>query len=87
MIEGYNTDERSSTHNQRSPVQRGVTMQGFLLPVYFDRLGEFREKMAAWIREGKVTSQETVFEGLDKTLDAFLGLFTGANTGKMAVRV
>ena len=87
MIEGYNTDEPTKMHNLLLAVQRGVTMQGFLLPVYFDRLGEFREKMAAWIREGKITSEETVFEGLDKTLDAFLGLFTGANTGKMAVRL
>jgi NADPH-dependent curcumin reductase CurA len=28
-----------------------------------------------------------VFEGIDSTADAFLGLFTGANTGKMLVKV
>ena len=30
---------------------------------------------------------ETVVEGLEATPDAFLGLFSGANTGKMLVRV
>ena len=87
MIEGYNSHEPTPMRHLLLAVQRGVTMQGFLLPVYFDRLGEFRQAMAAWIREGRISSQETVFEGLDRTLDAFLGLFTGANTGKMAVRV
>jgi NADPH-dependent curcumin reductase CurA len=87
MIEGYNSDAPTPMRHLLLAVQRGVTMQGFLLPAYFDRLGEFREVMAGWIREGKVRSCETVFDGLDRTLDAFLGLFSGANSGKMAVRV
>jgi NADPH-dependent curcumin reductase CurA len=28
-----------------------------------------------------------VFDGLDSTVDAFLGLFSGKNTGKMLVKV
>ena len=30
---------------------------------------------------------ETVMEGLDSAMDAFRGLFTGANTGKMLVKL
>jgi NADPH-dependent curcumin reductase CurA len=36
---------------------------------------------------GKIKARTTVREGLDSTLDAFLGLFSGANTGKMLVRL
>ena len=31
--------------------------------------------------------EETVVEGFEKTPEAFMGLFTGDNTGKMVVKV
>jgi hypothetical protein len=43
--------------------------------------------MGEWIAQGKIKAQETVYEGLEKAPDAFLGLFKGANTGKMLVRI
>jgi NADPH-dependent curcumin reductase CurA len=43
--------------------------------------------MGEWVASGKVKSHETVVDGLEKMPDAFLGLFTGANTAKMLVRV
>jgi NADPH-dependent curcumin reductase CurA len=43
--------------------------------------------MGELMASGKVKSRDTVFEGLDKAPDAFLGLFSGANTGKMLVKV
>jgi NADPH-dependent curcumin reductase CurA len=43
--------------------------------------------MGAWVTSGQVKARTTVREGLDQTLDAFLGLFSGANTGKMLVRL
>ena len=36
---------------------------------------------------GTVKSHETVVVGLEKTPDAFLGLFKGENTGKMLVKL
>jgi NADPH-dependent curcumin reductase CurA len=39
------------------------------------------------VLSGEMKMQETVHEGLDTTFDAFLGLFSGANTGKMLVRI
>jgi NADPH-dependent curcumin reductase CurA len=43
--------------------------------------------MGGLMASGKVKSHETVFEGLETMPDAFLGLFTGANTGKMLVKL
>jgi len=34
-----------------------------------------------------VKSRETVFEGIDNAVDAFLGLFSGENFGKMVVKL
>jgi hypothetical protein len=50
-------------------------------------MAEFYAEMGPWVANGTVKSKETVVDGLDNTLDAFLGLFEGANTGKMLVRL
>jgi NADPH-dependent curcumin reductase CurA len=43
--------------------------------------------MTAWVTSGQIQWQETVYEGLERAPEAFIGLFTGANTGKMIVRI
>jgi len=40
-----------------------------------------------WLAEGKLRYRETVREGLDNTLDAFLALMRGENVGKMIVKL
>jgi len=64
-----------------------IRLKGFIVFDYFPRMAEFYGDMGPWLANGTVQSRETVVEGLDKTLDAFLGLFEGANTGKMLVRL
>jgi NADPH-dependent curcumin reductase CurA len=49
--------------------------------------GQFREDLARWAAEGKVKWRETVFEGIERAPDAFLGLFNGENLGKMLVKL
>jgi NADPH-dependent curcumin reductase CurA len=43
--------------------------------------------LAGWAAAGKVVSEQTVLRGFAAVPDAFLGLFSGANTGKMLVAV
>ena len=43
--------------------------------------------MTAWIQAGRLKWEETVVDGLENTPKAFIGLFTGDNTGKMLVRL
>jgi NADPH-dependent curcumin reductase CurA len=43
--------------------------------------------VAPLVSSGKLASRETIVDGLEKTPDAFLGLFEGANIGKMLVRL
>ena len=42
--------------------------------------------MAQWIMEGNIKTPQTVVEGFEKMPDALIGLFTGANKGKMVVK-
>jgi hypothetical protein len=87
MIAGYNSREPQAFRYMIRMIAMRVTMRGFLYGDYVSRLDEFYRDMGAWLASGAVKSHETVAEGLDNMPDAFLGLFAGANTGKMLVRV
>jgi NADPH-dependent curcumin reductase CurA len=50
-------------------------------------MDEFYREMGQLVASGKLKSRETVHEGLEAAPDAFLGLFSGENTGKMLVRL
>jgi NADPH-dependent curcumin reductase CurA len=68
-------------------VRRRLTVQGILFLDLQDMGPDFELDMPRWIKEGRVKWHETVFEGIEKAPDAFLGLFSGANLGKMIVRL
>jgi NADPH-dependent curcumin reductase CurA len=65
---------------------RSVLLQGFIVSNYSDRFGEAISHLTQWVNEGKLRYTETIIEGFDKLPDAFLGLFSGANQGKMLVK-
>ncbi len=47
----------------------------------------FRRDMAEWIRDGKVRYREDIVQGLENTVEAFQGLLTGRNRGKLIIQV
>ncbi|PPA82097.1 NADP-dependent oxidoreductase [Brevibacillus laterosporus] len=68
-------------------LRKTATMRGFLVSQYTDRYDEGMTQMAQWIKEGKIKYSENIVEGLERAPEAFLGLFTGENTGKQLVKV
>lgn len=87
-IAGYNsTDRTPGPDNMANIITRGLKLEGFTLANYVHLAPEFREKMTPWFAEGKVSYDETVVDGIENTVDAFLDMMCGANTGKMLVRV
>ena len=68
-------------------LQRSLKIQGFIVSNYRDRIPAFIGDMSAWLAEGKIKYREDVVDGLENAPRAFLGLFTGANFGKLVVRV
>jgi len=88
MISAYNATEppRAPANLLRMPSKR-LKLQGFLLHDHMDLLPAFQQELAAWHAAGTLKWRETVFEGIERAPDAFLGLFTGANVGKTLVRL
>ncbi|MDB5424777.1 MAG: alcohol dehydrogenase, zinc-containing [Phenylobacterium sp.] len=68
-------------------IGKNIRMEGFIVSHHWDLMPKFLDDLSAWVKEGKVTWRETVFEGIEKAPDAFLGLFTGENLGKMLVKL
>jgi hypothetical protein len=87
MIEGYNAKQPMSFRFIQRIIAARIMLKGFLVFDYFPRMGEFYAEMGPWVANGTVKSRQTVVEGLDKIPEAFLGLFSGANIGKMLVRL
>jgi NADPH-dependent curcumin reductase CurA len=87
MIDSYNQREPMAFRFIQRIIAARIALKGFIVFDYFPRMAEFYAEMAPWLANGTVKSRETVVEGLENTPDAFLGLFSGANTGKMLVRL
>jgi hypothetical protein len=87
MIEGYNAGEPTQLRYIMRIIAMRIRLQGFIYTDYMDKMGDFYRDMGGWIARGQVKGRDTVIEGLERTPEAFLGLFTGANTGKMLVRL
>jgi NADPH-dependent curcumin reductase CurA len=87
LIDMYNTGAATSLRYFPSIIGNRIRVQGFLFTDYVPRLGEFYAEMGPWLASGKIQSRETIRDGLEAMPDAFRGLFTGANVGKMLVRL
>jgi NADPH-dependent curcumin reductase CurA len=87
MIEDYNKAEPTGLKYMMRIIAARIRLKGFLILDYFGRIDEFYRDMAGWVESGAVKSRETVVDGLEQTPEAFVGLFEGANTGKMLVRL
>jgi NADPH:quinone reductase len=66
---------------------RSALMQGFIVGDFRNFFSEGIEQLAQWIKANKLEYKETIIQGFDKLPDAFLGLFSGKNIGKMIVKV
>jgi NADPH-dependent curcumin reductase CurA len=68
-------------------VANRLTLRGFLVGDHTDLRPEFLKTVSAWLASGELVVRETVREGLDDAVPAFLDLLRGGNTGKMVVRL
>ncbi len=88
MISIYNsTEPPPGPRNMAYIVGKRIKMQGFIVSDFIDMREQFYADMGAWVREGKVRWEETVETGVENAPKAFLNLFSGANTGKMLVKL
>lgn len=88
MISTYNDAEPvPGPNNLMLIVGKKVRINGFIVFDHNDMREDFLRDMSGWIESGRIRARETVVEGLENAVDAFLALFSGDNFGKMIVKL
>lgn len=87
MIDGYNASQPIALRYLMRVIAARIRIQGFIVSDYLGKIAEFQQGMGEIVASGNFRREETVVEGLENTLDAFLGLFSGQNRGKMLVKL
>lgn len=88
MISIYNaTEPPPGPRNLAQLIGKNIRMQGYIVSHHFDLMPTYVEELSGWVKAGKVTWKETVHHGIEKAPDAFIGLFSGENLGKMLVKL
>ncbi|MFI9640078.1 NADP-dependent oxidoreductase [Micromonospora sp. NPDC051925] len=88
MIAQYNSAEPpAAPRNLALVIGKRLTLRGFLVGDHGDLRDQFVAEVAGWLREGTLSYDETIVDGIENAPEAFLGLLRGENLGKMLVRV
>lgn len=66
-------------------LRKKIRMQGFIIADHFDQFDAFAEDVAPAVLSGEMKVREDVVEGLENAPEAFIGMLTGQNFGKLVV--
>ncbi|MFV2101104.1 NADP-dependent oxidoreductase [Micromonospora sp. LOL_024] len=88
MIAHYNdTEPPAAPRNLAQVIGKRLTLRGLLVTDHGGLREQFVREVSGWLREGTLSYDETIVDGLENAPAAFLGLLRGENLGKMLVRV
>ena len=88
MISNFDDDNpRNDISKLINVVLKRLTIRGFIVRDHEDMRPEFERQVAQWLADGKVISKDTIYEGLEHAVEAQFGVMSGANVGKMLVRL
>lgn len=84
---GYNESGKPGPKNLGIMIGKGLVAQGFLVLQFEPKRAEFLAEVAPLVRSGKIKYELSVLNGIDKAAEGMIGLFSGANKGKMLIKL
>ncbi|MFF4259672.1 NADP-dependent oxidoreductase [Streptomyces sp. NPDC001663] len=81
-----NPDPPTPRFNYADIVEKSLRMEGFLVSNYRDIQEELYGFAVPHLQSGRLVPDETVVDGFEHIVEAFLGMLRGRNTGKIIVR-
>jgi NADPH-dependent curcumin reductase CurA len=88
MISQYNaTTPVPGPTNMWRLITQQASLIGFLVRDYVPRFAQGGAQMAQWLAQGKLVFDEDIQVGLENALPSFLRLFSGANEGKLILKI
>ena len=86
MISDYNDqDNPTPIYNMWKLVEKELTMKGFLLYTYMDKVPAASQQLHEWVRSGEIKILENITEGLPNAGWAYSEMMRGATIGKNLV--
>ncbi|GLV81162.1 NADP-dependent oxidoreductase [Streptomyces lavendulae subsp. lavendulae] len=87
-ISMYNGDRSpAAPRNLFEVVHKSLRLEGVLVRNHTNLQDELEDFLVPHLRSGRVSTDTTVVQGFDRTVEAFLGVLRGENVGKMLVRL
>ena len=87
LISEYNSPQRVGIRNLWQVLAQEATIHGYLVMDYVPRFAEGGAQIAEWMAQGRLRIDEDVQHGLENAYPAFMRLFSGANTGKLVLKI
>ncbi len=86
MISVYNnTEPAPGPKNLGRLIATRGRIEGFLVGDHYDLQPQFVQEVGPWVASGELKYRETVVEGIENNLEAFLGVLRGDTPGQMSV--
>ena len=88
LISQYNAAKPvPGPYNYAMIVMQRLRVEGFIVLDFAERYPEAIATLGQWMAEGKIKVRTEIVDGLENALQTVKKLFTGANTGKLMIRV
>ncbi|MGW5498424.1 NADP-dependent oxidoreductase [Streptomyces olivaceoviridis] len=86
-ISQYNTPDAPPVRfDHADVVEKSLRVEGFLVKDHLDAQEELYDFAVPHLRSGALVADETVIDGFERIVEAFLLMLRGGNTGKILVR-
>jgi NADPH-dependent curcumin reductase CurA len=86
-IANYNAEVPHGPRNYMNLLVRRSRMEGFVVFDYFPRTEEAMAELVPLVMDGTLRHREDIRDGLEAAPQALIDLYTGANTGKLLVKI
>ena len=87
QISQYDNPERYVPKNIGNIEARDAVTRKFSIYDHMDQYDEFLPWISERLKDGRIVYVEDIVDGIDNTIDAFIGMMNGENLGKRLVRV
>lgn len=87
LISEYNAPAPVGARNLWQLIVHSASIRGLLIRDFVPRFGEGAAAMAGWLAAGRLVCDEDIAEGIDNAFPAFMKLFSGANDGKLILKL
>ena len=86
-ISQYDKETPQGPANYLQIVMQSIKMQGFTMRDYMHRVPEAVQELSVGLKDGSLICRQHILQGLDSFPDGFEMLLSGANEGKLLIRV